>query len=154
VRRLVVVAALLVSGCGPEDADVGVCEAFVRRDGAAGYERLGFVRDDSAPMTLAAFRKAAGLPEATDEVSRLSATRLELAAKRGQLQLRRLALQYRLSSGEPQTAVCAFRLVDGELPEAEELARAGDTSLADGRATLARVRGKPEGARPKYDCCL
>jgi len=154
VSRLVVaVAALLAAGCSA-DADVDACEAFVQRDGADGYRRLAMFREDSAPMTLAAFRKAAGLAPPTDEVSRLKATRLELAAGRGQLQLRRIVLNYQLGSSEPQTEVCAFRLVDGALPEPAELAGAGDTSLADGRATLAEIRGEKPPVKPRYDCCL
>lgn len=151
---LIACAAILLTGCDGAEADVAACEAFVTRDGAADYRRLSVLRSDSAPMTLAAFRNAAGLPVPADEVSRLKATRLELAARRGELQLRQLTLRYQRGGGVPREQVCAFRLVGGALPDPAELAAAGDTSLADGRTTLARLRGESPQAGPKFDCCL
>jgi hypothetical protein len=143
-----------------DQPDVLACEAYVRSKLAdpSAYRRENLKRRDTDHLDINSFYKMSGKPASVVGVPELEqAWRIidEGAARRGDLQLRLLDLTYSRWGGDaPQTQVCAFRLVDGELQGHEALMENAEGSLQKSVETLAILRGGRRPAKPKYPCCL
>ena len=140
--------------------DLAACELHVRSHLPAGvaYRRIAATSEDTAPLSLAAFRDQAGASASVHglgEAEELRDLADELAAKTRRLSLRRMILTYQLNGEtQPRTQVSAFRLSDGKLQDAKTL-NANATSRTGEAIEFLADRGKwSRQSRPKHSCCL
>lgn len=163
MRALFSSAALLALGaCGAgAEPDLAACETFVKRDMVfpESFERLAVSRVDDEPTDNAAFIKRAGLVKPPDLLAFRELWNVEQQIYDGsRIALRQMTLDYRFKAGsgeyERTKAVCAFRLVDGELPSSETLERAAKSRTREGLDTLMKIKGMRPLPAPRFDCCL
>lgn len=140
--------------------DLAACELHVRARLPSGisFRRIDVTREDTGPLSPAAFKKQAGVSSSVHglgEAEELRDLADELAAKAGRLSLRRMVLTYQLGNeAQPRTQVCAFRLEGGKLQSAETL-NANATSRTGEAIDFLADRGKwARQSRPKHSCCL
>ncbi|WP_156360994.1 hypothetical protein [Sphingomonas sp. Leaf257] len=140
--------------------DFMACELHIKRHVPEGgiYKLLSVAREDSGPLSPAAFKEQAGVSASVHGLGEAEALRNladELAAKAGRLSLRRMVLTYRLGNeAQPRKQVCAFRLEGGKLQSAETL-NANATSRTGEAIDFLADRGKwARQSKPKHSCCL
>ena len=140
--------------------DLAACELHVRSNLPAGatYRRVSVARNDTGPLTPAAFREQAGPPASRHglgEAERLQNILDEMNAKAGNLALRRMVLTYQTKGDtKPRQQICAFRLIEGELESPKILNAHATTVTGKALDVLADLQHRPRQSRPKYSCCL
>ncbi len=140
--------------------DLAACELHVRTNLPSGvvYRRIDVAREDTPPLSSAAFRQQAGasasvhgLGEAEDLQNQVD----EYWAKSGKLALRTMVLTYRLGGeAQPRKQVCAFRLIEGELATSPTLMSNATTDTPKALDVLADLQHRRRQSRPKHSCCL
>lgn len=168
MRLILIVAVLVGLGGGayawarePSDGpDLAACELHVRTNLPSGvvYRRIDVAREDTPPLSFAAFRQQAGasasvhgLGEAEDLQNQVD----EYWAKSGKLALRTMVLTYRLGGeAQPRKQVCAFRLIEGELATSPTLMSNATTDTPKALDVLADLQHRRRQSRPKHSCCL
>lgn len=168
MRLILIVAAFVGLGGGAyawareasDGADVAACELHVRTNLPSGvtYRRIGVAREDTPPLSAAAFRQQAGaaasvhgLGEAEDLQSQVD----EYWAKSGKLALRTMVLTYRLDDeAQSRKQICAFRLVEGDLETTPTLMSHATTAAPKALDVLADLQRRRRQSRPRYSCCL
>lgn len=168
VALVIAGSALTAAGCGAyawaqqasTRPDLAACELHVRAKlpAGTGYHRIGVTRNDSPPLSPAAFKKQTGASASVHglgEAEELRELADELEAEAGRLSLRRLTLTYQLDGeAQPRQQVCAFRLSEGRLQDANTLNRFATSRTGEAIDFLAD-RGKwARQSRPKHSCCL
>lgn len=151
----------LLAGCG--QPDVEACETFIKSElqAPATYRRVAITKVDSALMSMSEFRRRTGIPDLRRDEN-------ETLRRYGELRegdrpsLRTLGITFEADNGYGvpvrATRVCAFKLIDGKLPDGAEIeSTARDAALKANSKQLigaGLLPNAPASSDRKYDCCL
>lgn len=150
-------SALVQSNTPP---DLAACELHVRSNlsSGVGYRRVSVTRVDSGPLTPAEFKRQAGASASVHglgEAEELRDLADEMMAKSGRLALRRMVLTYQLDGErQPREQVCAFRLSEGALANADTLNANATSQTGKAIELLADRKKWARQTKPKHSCCL